>query len=62
MPYSFYGPNTRSDFLCYFLDMAIPIKSVEQAVIMTQYVGFCASGLTIFSSFQCLFIYIYVQE
>lgn len=22
MPYSFYGPNTRSDFLCYFLDMA----------------------------------------
>ena len=28
MPYSFYGPNTRSDFLCYFLDMATPIKSV----------------------------------
>ena len=41
MPYSFYGPNTRSDFLCYFLDMATPIKSV----IDGHSKGFCSSDL-----------------
>ena len=41
MLYSFYGPNTRSDFLCHFLDTATPIKSV----IDGHFKGFCSSDL-----------------
>ena len=28
VPYSFYGPNTRIDFPCYFFDVATPIEFV----------------------------------
>ena len=28
MPYLFYGPNVRGNFLCYFFDMDTPIKFV----------------------------------
>ena len=36
MPYSFYGPNTRSDFLCYFLDMATKVKEVTTVKKVTE--------------------------
>ena len=40
MPYLFYGRNTRSDFLCYFLDMATPIKSVIDDSTPTRFVSY----------------------
>ena len=36
MPYSFYDPNTRSDFHCYFLDMTTTVKSAVDALCRVQ--------------------------